>query len=345
MNHTRIGIDLAKNVFHMIVLGPEGNVIKRRKFSRAQLAEYVSQLEPATIAMEACGSAHHWARRFREYGHQVMLLPPQHVKGYLRGQKNDYNDALAIAEALSHGAIRSIPVKTVEQQDDQALHRIRQLRIKELRSLVNQLRGLLSEYGIVLPQGKQALRAQLPLLLEDAENGLTPGFRALLNREYRRLRFLIEDVEWFDQQLLHQSKEDDVCKRLKALPGFGPVVSSAVKGWMGNGRQFKRGRDASAALGVVPRQATSGDKIRLMGITKRGDKYTRSLVVHGARAVVREAHKKDDPLSRWISRLVETRGYNKATVALANKLIRIAWVIVARGETYSPKPVAQVAHA
>lgn len=343
MNNTRIGIDLAKNVFHMIALGPEGKVIKRRKFSRPQLALYVSQLEPTHIAMEACGSAHHWARRFREYGHEVTLLPPQHVKGYLRGQKNDYNDALAIAEALSHSAIRGVPIKSIAQQDNQALHRIRQLRIKELRSLGNQLRGLLSEYGIVLPQGKHTLRTQLPLLLEDAGNGLTPGFRALLHREYRRFVFLEEELTWFDQQLLNQSKEDAVCKRLKALPGFGPVVSSAVMGWLGSGHQFRHGRDASAALGLVPRQVTSGDKIRLSGITKRGDTYTRSLVVHGARAVVRRAHKKDDALSRWINRLVETRGYNKATVALANKLIRMAWVLVARGEEYTPAPTAQAA--
>lgn len=342
MNNIRIGLDLAKNIFHMVALDQQGKPNQRKKFSRKQLVHYFSNLEPTIVAMEACGSAHYWARQFTQYGHQVSLLPAQHVKAYLRGQKNDYNDALAIVEASVHGAIRSVPVKTIEQQDNQAMHRMRQLRIKEQRSVGNQLRGLLSEYGLIMPQGASHIRKNIPLILADAENGLTVMFRELLHREYQRFVYLDDEIDWFNQQLLKQSKNDEVCKRLIALPGFGPVVSSAVKGWMGNGSQFQRGRDASAALGLVPRQYTSGDKVKLSGITKRGDKYTRSLVVHGARAVVRNAHKKDDPLSRWITRLVVTRGYNKATVALANKLIRMAWVIIAKEETYTARqhPVA-----
>lgn len=337
MNNRRIGLDLAKNVFHMIDTDHQGKPVKRKKLSRKQLTTYFGNHEPTHIAMEACGSAHYWARQFESYGHTVSLLPAQHVKAYLRGQKNDYNDALAIAEASHHNAIRSVPIKTIEQQDNQALHRIRQLRIKEQRSLANQLRGLLSEYGITLPQGACHIRKQIPWVLADAENGLTMLFRELLNREYQRFVYLDEEINWFNQQLEGQSKNDDICKRLIALPDFGPVVSSAVKGWMGTGKQFSRGRDASSALGLVPRQYTSGDKIKLSGITKRGDKYTRSLVVHGARAVVRNAHKKDDPLNRWITRLVATRGYNKAAIALANKLIRMAWVIIARNEHYIAK--------
>lgn len=341
MNNKRIGLDLAKNIFHMVEVDQHGKTCQRKKFSRAQLVSYFSTKETLHIAMEACGSAHYWARQLRTYGHTVELLPAQHVKAYLRGQKNDYNDALAIAQASAHGAIRPVPVKTVAQQDAQALHRIRQLRIKEQRSVANQLRGLLSEHGIILAQGMCHIQKCLPWILEDADNGLTPAFRQLLHREYQRFIFLQEELEWFNQQLLKQSVEDPVCQRLIALPGFGPVVSSAVAGWMGDARHFHRGRDASAALGLVPRQHTSGDKIVLSSITKRGDSYTRALVVHGARAVVRNAHKKQDALSCWITRLVATRGYNKATVALANKLIRIAWVIVARGEVYRTAPMVE----
>lgn len=341
MDNKRIGLDLAKNIFHMVEIDRHGKTSARKKFSRSQLIAYFSTQDALHIAMEACGSAHYWARQLISYGHTVELLPAQHVKAYLRGQKNDYNDALAIAKASVHGAIRAVPVKTVAQQDRQALHRIRQLRIKEQRSVANQLRGLLSEYGMTLPLGICYVRKRLPDILEDADNGLTPAFRQLLHREYQRFVFLEEELVWFNQQLAQQVVADPVCKRLIALPGFGPIVSSAVASWIGDGHQFRRGRDASAALGLVPRQHTSGDKILLSGITKRGDSYTRSLVVHGARAVVRNAHKKQDPLNCWITRLVTTRGYNKATVALANKLIRMAWVIVARGETYRPAPMVE----
>lgn len=342
MNDKRIGLDLAKNIFHMVMLTQHGKVEARKKCSRQQLVAFFSNHETTIIAMEACASAHYWARQLRAYGHTVELLAPQHVKGYLRGQKNDYNDALAIAEASAHGALRSVPVKTVAQQDSQAFHRIRQLRIKEQRSVANQLRGLLGEYGIVLPLGMSQISNKLPRILEDADNGLTSAFRELLHHEYQRFVFLAEELTWFNHQLAQQVIDDPVCQRLVALPGFGPVVSSAVKNWMGNGIQFHRGRDASAALGLIPRQHTSGDKIVLSSITKRGDSYTRALVVHGARAVVRNAHKKQDALSCWITRLVATRGYNKATVALANKLIRMAWVIVARGEVYRPATLTSI---
>lgn len=334
MNDTIVGLDLAKNVFHAIELDHRGRLGWRKKFSRSQLKRFFVNHPPITIAMEACASAHYWARLFRGMGHAVKLLPPQHVKGYLRGQKNDYNDARAIAEACHHGSIRPVPIKSVEQQDEQAFHRIRQQRVGEQTRLANQIRGLLGEYGIIVAKGIETFRKALPVILEDAENGLTPRFRELLNRQYYRLLELHDELAWFDLQLREQSSKDLVCRRLSALPGFGPVVSSAVKCWMGDGLQFPRGRAASAALGVVPRQHTSGDKEVLLGISKRGDSYTRSLVIHGARSVVMRAGKKQDPLSCWITHLVETRGFNKAVVALANKLIRMAWVIIARGEDY-----------
>lgn len=336
MNHTLVGIDLAKNTFHAIELDRQGQQKWRKKFTRRQLQTYFSNRQPTRFAMEACASSHHWARLFEGQGHTVVLLPPKHVKAYLRGQKNDYNDAQAIAEAVFHGAVRPVPKKSVAQQDDQAIHRMRSLCVAERTRLVNQIRGLLGEYGLVIPQGIKSARKALPVILADAENGLTAPFRALLERQYRRLLTLDEEVSWFDQQFHQQGQQDEVCQRLQAIPGFGPLVSSAMKSWMGDGRQFRRGRDASAALGLVPRQYSSGDKNRLLGISKRGDKYTRTQVINGARSVVIHAKGKSDSLSRWIVRLVQDRGFNKAVVALANKLVRMAWVIVARGECYRP---------
>ncbi len=331
--HTVIGIDLAKNVFHVVILNRVGKPLQRKKFKRGQLPDFIARQEPARIAMEACGSAHYWARQFRAQGHEVVLLPPQHVRGYLRGQKNDYNDALAIAEACLHDRIRPVPVKSIEQQDEQGFHRIRKQLTGERTRLCNQLRGLLGEYGIVMAKGVSSVRSKLPGILEDIENQLTPRMRELLDRQYQRLQELDKELSWYDVRLAEQSKTDEVCQRLVAVPGIGPVVSSVLKSWMGDGKQFVRGRDASASLGVVPRQHSSGDKLCLLGISKRGDGYLRSLVIHGARSVVSRAKDKTDPLSLWINRLVAKRGTNKAVVALANKLVRIAWVIIARGET------------
>jgi transposase len=337
MNHTLIGLDLAKNVFHAVKLDRHGNQTWRKKLSRLQLKRYFANRKPTKIAMEACGGSHYWARLFGTMGHEVVLLPPKHVKAYLRGQKNDYNDAQAIAEAAHHGSIRPVVVKTVERQDEQAFHRLRRQRVSQQTRLANQIRGLLGEYGVIIPKGVSHVRNAIPGILEDGENGLTARFRELLHRDYQQFLVLDEELKWFGERLLQQARQDEVCRNLQEIPGFGPVVSSAVKCWMGDGRQFRRGRDASAALGVVPRQYSSGDKDRLYGITKKGDRYTRSLVVNGARSVVAHASRKSDALSCWINRLVASRGYNKAVIALANKLIRIAWVVIARGERYQPR--------
>jgi transposase len=337
MKDTILGLDLAKTIFHLVVVNRAGKELSRKKLRRSQVMQYFTQLDPCQIAMEACASAHYWARQFKAMGHEVRLLPPQHVKGYLRGQKNDYNDARAIAEAAHHGSIRAVPVKSVEQQDEQGFHRIRKQLSSEQTRLTNQMRGLIAEYGIIMAKGEAVARREIPLILGDAENGLSERFRELIARQYQRFLDLDEELAWYQQQLKQQAKTDETCRRLNELPAFGPVVSSAFKCWVGDGKQFKRGRDASAALGIVPRQHSTGGKVVLLGITKRGDSYMRSLVIHGARSVVTHAKKKTDPLSVWINRLVATRGFNKAVVALANKLIRIAWVIVARNESYKPQ--------
>lgn len=335
---TTIGIDLAKSIFSVVVLSPTGKLVLRRTLRRGQLLAFLAKHDTCVVAMEACGGSHHWARQVKALGHEVCLLPPQHVKGYQRGQKNDHNDALAIAEACQHGRIRPVRPKSVDQQDDQAFHAIRNGLSRERVRLVNQIRGLLTEYGLVVPKGVASLRKAIPGVLEDGENELSPRFRELLHRQYQRLLALDEELAWYDRRLKQSVQEDETCARLIEIPAFGPVVASAVKSWMGDGKQFKRGRDASAAMGLVPRQHTTGGKIVLAGITKKGDGYIRSLVIHGCRAVVARAQSKTDPLSRWIQRVKATRGTNKAIVALANKLIRVAWAVIARGERYTPAP-------
>lgn len=336
---TTIAIDLAKTSFAVVALAPHGKELWRKTLRRKALIALLSRQETSVVAMEACASAHYWGRRCESMGHTVKLLPPQHIKGYLRGQKNDYNDALAIAEASLHGRVRPVRIKTVEQQDDQAFQGVRRGLIREKVRLSNQLRGLLTEYGLVIAQGYAALKRELPQLLEDAENGLTSRTRLIIHRQYQRLLALEDELDWYDKQLQRQAREDDVCRRLTALPAVGPVVATAMKAWMGDGKQFRRGRDASAALGLVPRQHSTGGKPVLLGITKRGDKALRALIIHGARAVVAQVEKKTDPLSRWVQRLKATRSYNKAAVALANKVVRMMWVLIVRGESYRPAMV------
>jgi transposase len=335
---TTIGLDLAKQVFHLVGFDSKGKEVKRKRLTRGKLAECVANLPPCLIAMEACGGAHHWARRFQDLGHEVRLIAPQYVKAYVRGNKNDYNDARAIGEAARVADMRFVQVKSVAQQDVQAMHRLREARVGERTALCNQLRGLLTEYGIVLAQGVGTVRQRVPELLEDAENGLSDFLRALLADAYRQLRELDGHIGFYTDALKAHARQNEAVERLQTLPGFGPIVASAFHAFVGNGHAFGKGRDLSAALGLVPRQHSSGGKTVLLGISKRGDRYLRSLLVHGARAVVRMADQKDDPLSRWICRLKVTRGANKAAVALANKLARIGWAILQRGGTYRAQP-------
>jgi len=336
-NRIVIGLDLAKDSTAAVALGGQGREQWRRTLRRQRLLPFLGRQAPCIVAMEACAGAHYLARQAQQYGHEVRLYPPKHIKAYQRGQKNDYNDALAVAEAAQHGRLRSVPVKTVEQQDDVlVVQQRRQLKREQVR-LGNHIRALLVERGLVLPKGTAALRRRLPSLLEDADNGLTPTVRRVLNGIYRRWLALLEELAWYDQELERQAREEDARQRLCEMPGVGAVIAGALKAWMGDGKQFRRGRDASAALGLVPRQHSTGGRQVLGGISKRGDRYTRAQLINGAQAVLRQAHRKDDALHRWVVRLQATRGHNKAVTALANKLVRIAWVILARGERYSPR--------
>jgi transposase len=308
--------------------------VQKRVLQRKQVRLFFTQLPPCKIGMEACAGSHYWGRELKALGHEVKLIPAQHVKPYLRGNKNDFNDARAINEALNRPSMPSVAVKTTEQQDIQATHRMRSQCVRDRTALCNSIRGLLGEYGIVLPKGVSVLRKSIHGLLEDAENGLSLNFRLLLSRRYEQLVEMDGHINFFTHELEIQSKQDDACQRLQKIPGYGPIISSAFYSVVGDGSAYTRGRDVAASIGLVPRQHSSGGKDVLLGISKKGDGYLRSLLVHGARAVVTQAGKKKDRLSQWINRIVSERGWNKAVVAMANKMARIGWAVLRHNSHY-----------
>jgi transposase len=254
----------------------------------------------------------------------------------VQGNKNDYNDALAIAETVNRPKTTFVAVKTVEEHDIQAIHRIRSQCIRDRTALSNSTRGLLGEYGISFSKGLAVLRRKIPELLEDADNGLSLRFRNLLARRYEQLVELDEHIAFYTKELETLSRQDEACQRLQTIPGFGPIVASAFRSTIGDGSAYARGRHAAASLGLVPRQYSSGGNNLLLGISKRGDRYLRKLLVHGARTVVRHAVGRDDPFSRWINRISERRGKNRAAVAVANKLARVGWAVLRYNTEYDP---------
>lgn len=334
MDITRIGIDLAKNVFQVHGVDRNGKRTVKKQLKRKQLFEYFRKLPPTLIGMEACGGSHHWARELGKMGHDVRLMSPQFVKPYVKSGKNDANDAEAICEAVSRPTMRFVQIKSVEQQVMQAEHRIRARLIKSRTALSNEIRGLLGEFGIVLPVSLTNLRRAIPELLEDAENGLLSDFRRLLRMLGEELAQLDDNIKQYDARIAQSAKEDERIKRLLAVEGIGPVVASALVSAVGDGKQFGKGRDMAAWLGLTPSQHSSGGKNRLGHISKRGDKYVRTLLIHGARAALEAAENKTDGRSRWVTGLAKRRNKNIATVALANENARIAWSILSRGETY-----------
>lgn len=334
MDITRIGIDLAKQVFQVHGVDRDGRAVVRKQLRRSQMLAYFSKLPPMLIGMEACGSSHYWARELRGMGHDARLMAPQFVKPYVKSGKNDANDAEAICEAVGRPNMRFVPVKSVEQQVMQAEHRIRARLIKARTALGNEIRGLLGEFGIILPVSLGSVRRALPDLLEDVENGLTGEFRRLLSQLGEELRRLDDGIKEYDVCMARRAKEDDRIKRLLEIEGIGPISASALVSAVGDGKQFSKGRDMAAWLGLTPNQHSSGGKNRLGHISKRGDKYVRMLLIHGARAVLNAAENKTDGRSRWVTSLAQRRNRNIATVALANKNARIAWAILSREETY-----------
>jgi len=329
-----MGIDLGKNMFHLFAVDETDHPLLRKQLSRKQLLAYLANVKPCLIGLEACGGSHYWARKIAALGHNVRLMSPQFVKPYVKSNKNDYNDAEAICEAVGRPTMRFVAVKTVEQQDVQALHRIRQAIVKARTAQANQIRGLLGEYGIVLPEGIAWLRRRIPELLEDGENGLTTRFRGWLSEIYQELRALDKRVQQCTREIVKLFRTNEACQRIGTIEGIGPQTATALVSAYGQAREFSSGRQFSASLGLVPRQHSTGGKPRLLGISKRGDTYLRTLLIHGARSVVRHAANKSDPRSQWIQRLVAERGTNRAVVALANKNARIVWALLSKGDQY-----------
>ena len=329
-----VGIDLAKSIFHLHGANSQGKVVVRKKLSRSKLTVFMANLPPCLVAMEACGGSHDWARKLMEMGHDVRLISPQFVKPYVKSNKNDVADAEAICEAVQRPGMRFVPIKSVEQQDVQCIHRARSMAVSHRTAQANQIRGLLLEYGLVVAKGIASLRKAVPEALEDADNALTPMFRELLCGLWEEMLRLDEHIVAYDLQIKHLSEQSDVCKRLMTIPGVGPMVATALAASVADGKAFKSGREMAAWLGLVPRQHSTGGKPRLLGISKRGDVYLRKLLIHGARSALRWADRKQDRRSQWASELATRRGQNIAAVALANKTVRTAWVLMTRNETY-----------
>ena len=301
------------------------------------MLDYFQKLPPCLIGMEACSSAHYWGRELQKLGHTVKLMAPQFVKPYVKSNKNDANDAEAICEAVARPTMRFVAIKTIAQQDIQAIHRIRSELIHQRTAKVNQIRGLLGEYGLVVGRRVDVLRTALPLLLEDAENGLTIDFRVLLEGLQQDLIKLDERVDELDKKIKLLANSNTEAKRLLQIPGIGPMTATALVCAIGDGKQFKRGRDLAAWLGLTPRQHSSGGKDRLLGISKRGDAYLRTLLIHGARSVLRVSGEKDDLSSRWLQSLCSRRNKNIAAVALANKNARIVWALLTKKTDFLPE--------
>jgi transposase len=331
-----MGIDLAKRVIQLHGVNRRDHVVLRRSISTERFVEFMTRVPPCDVAMEACASAHHWARKLRAMGHTVKLITPQFVAPYRKGGascKNDAADAEAICEAAARPTMRFVPIKTVEQQGIATLHRMRQGWVEERTALINRLRGLLAEFGISLPQRIEALR-RIPDVLEDADNELPGIARTALSAAWEHLKLLNQRVSEVDRQIEQHAKQDDRASRIMALPGVGPITASALIAAVGNAREFKNARQFAAWLGLTPRQNSSGGKTQLGTITKRGDPYLRMLLVLGARSALMTAPRRTDRLSRWLLDVQHRLGWQKALVALANKHARIIWALLTRDEVF-----------
>lgn len=335
-----IGVDLAKTTVSVHGVDEKGKAVLRKKMSPAALLHWLADVPPCLVGMEACGGAHHTARELQRLGHAVKLMAPQFVKPFVKSHKSDALDAEAICEAVQRPNMRFVAVKTREQQDLLSLHRARALAVTQRTALSNQVRGLLLEMGIGIPQRRTNVRDALPQLLED--DRLTADFQWMLREMQQDLIRLDERVTAFDVRIGAFLQDSEAGQRLKQIPGIGPLGSSALVATIGDARVFQSGRQCAAWLGLVPHQHSTGGKTRLLGISKRGDSYVRWILVHGARAVFAAAQRrsKTDALSRWVLAVAQRRGKNRAIVALANKLARIAWALLAHDGNYQLRVAA-----
>jgi transposase len=332
-----MGIDLAKSVVSVHAVDAHGKVVLKRQLRRGQLLEWAVNLEPCVVGLEACSGAHHVARELGKLGHTVRIMAARFVAPYRKSEKNDGNDAEAICEAVSRPNMRFVPIKSTEQQALLALHRVRQGFIAERTATINQLRGLLAEFGIVLPKGRYPLRAHIGAVLEDAANEIPSLARRAFADLNRHIGELDHKILAYDRELEALARASEAAKRLQQIPGIGPITATALVASVADAKTFKNGRQFAAWLGLVPRQYTTGGHVRLGRITKRGDVYLRTLLIHGTRAVLCGAKSKQDRLSRWVQQLRARRGLKRAAVALAAKNARTAWALLARAEHYRPQ--------
>ena len=336
MKITTVGIDLAKSVFTVHAVDEHGKTVLRKTVRRAKLLELLAQLPACVVGMEAGSGAQHWARELRKLGHEPRIMAAEFVEPYRQGGKNDANDAAAICEAVGRPKMRFVPIKSVEQQAVLAVHRMRQGLVEERTALVNRIRGLLTEYGLVIGVGRDRLRKALPAILEDAENGVPGIAREVFADAARQLAELDARIGEYDRRIATLARASEPAQRLMKVEGVGPVTATALVATVGDATVFRNGRQFAAWLGLTPRQHSTGGKQRLGAMTKHGDVYLRTLLIHGARAVLRVTSTRCDAKSRWVESLRRRRPDNVAAVALAAKHARIIWALLARQHDYRP---------
>lgn len=337
MEITTIGLDLAKNVFQLHGVDERGAAVLRKQLRRDQMAAYFARLQPCLVGIEACGGAHFWATKLSALGHRVKMMVPQFVKPYVKTNKNDSLDAEAICEAVARPNMRFVPVKSPEQQSVLALHTAREGFVHARSAQANQIRGLLLEFGLAIPQGMRPLYDRVPDLIEDATNELPLRFRRLVERLYQHLKELDRQVQELEREIELWHRGNEVSLRLETIPGIGPLTASALVASAGDPRNFKNARQFAAWIGLVPHQNSSGGKTQLLGISKRGNVYLRTLLIHGGRSLVQLAKTRPDRAGTWLGRLVARRHHNIAAVAMANKNARLAWALLSSGRPYEPQ--------
>jgi transposase len=336
MDITTVGIDLAKNVLQVHAVDARGKVVLRRQLKRNEMGPFFANLPTCLIGMEACASAHYWGRTLGRFGHTVRLMAPQFVKPYVKSNKNDVADAEAICEAVARPHMRFVPLKSIEQPSVIALHRVRQGFVRARTAQANQIRGLLGEMGLVIPQGIRSIFQRVPAMLECASRELPANYRALIERLTEHLKLLDRQVDEIHRQIVSWDRSCPLSQKLQKVPGVGPLTATAIVATVGDARSFKNGRQMAAWLGLVPRQHSSGGKPKLLGISKRGDSYLRTLLVHGARSALLATRRWGSRKDTWQAKLLDRRHANIAAVALANKNARILWALMAHGRDFDP---------
>ncbi|WP_298938601.1 IS110 family transposase [uncultured Ruegeria sp.] len=336
MEILRIGLDLAKTIFEVHGVNAKDEVVLKKTLRRDAVTQFFADLPPCIVGMEACGGSHYWAKVFADLGHEVRLISPQFVTPYVKSNKNDRNDAEAICEAIGRPSMRFVPAKSAEQLEIQAVHRIRQRLVSDRTRLVNQIRGLLAEHGIIVARDISRIRRTLSQIADGVDHMLGAMLVELVCDVHEELNELDQRIAAYTKRIRDLFRSNEMCQRIGRIEGIGPITATALAAAVGDRTCFKNGRQFAAWLGLVPKQRSSGGKSRLFGISKRGDRYLRTLLIHGARAVLRKAGGKTDARSLWIERMRDRRHPNVVAVALANKNARIVWAVLLGRTGYQP---------